>query len=183
MKCVPLIPVLVLAVVVLAGGCTTPNPDYDPGGWGPGWALVDGWSYTPGEGGGPGPADTAGGATDGGSAAKDAKPATPDKPPAPPFGQLCTGPGTCPDGELCLFAEADATKGICLRKCDTADAPCSVPDPKYYSGCAVYWNSDVGKVKLCVIFCKSPDKTYPCPNATDYKCKSYGPQMGMCVPK
>jgi len=181
MKCVQLVPFVVLLVAVLGGGCTIPNPDYDPGG--APWVPGDGWSFLPAEDGGADPGDVGGGGTDaGGGVAKDAAPPTDKGAAAPPFGQLCTGPDTCPKGELCLFAEPEATKGICLRKCDTPDAPCSVPDPKYYSGCALYWNSDIGKVKLCVIFCKAPDKTYPCPNATDYKCKTYG-QMGMCVPK
>jgi hypothetical protein len=102
---------------------------------------------------------------------------------APQFGQICSDQKNCGVDEQCIFAEEGATKGICLRKCKQVNAKCLVPDPKFFSGCSTYWNSVTPTTNLCVIFCKSPDnKTFPCPNDTDYKCKLYG-QMGMCVAK
>lgn len=160
-------------------GCTVPNPNYDPG-----------------AGGELGPADSDGSLmlVDGGLTPVDApvtpappdkglpKPDQPVKPAAPPFGKICSKQAECASGEICLFTD-QSSKGICLRKCSTLDKPCSVPNPKYYSGCSLYWNADVGKIKVCVIFCKGPSASYPCPNATQYRCKVFDNGLGMCVPK
>jgi hypothetical protein len=112
---------------------------------------------------------------------KDASPVKPDQ--GVPFGQICTGDATCPTGELCIFVGDNAQKGICLRECEKFDAPCDVPDPKFHSGCAIYYNASV-KVKVCAIFCRFPNgKTFPCPNATDYRCKVFKDGLGMCAPR
>ena len=112
---------------------------------------------------------------------KDASPAKPDS--GAPFGKICTGDASCSAGEQCIFVGDNTQEGICLRKCEKLDAPCSVPDPKFHSGCAIYYNASV-KVKVCAIFCQFPDgKTFPCPNETDYHCKVFKDGLGMCAPK
>jgi len=97
------------------------------------------------------------------------------------FGELCTA--ECPGDQLCVYTASNAAQGICLSQCTNVDQPCNVPDPSYYSGCAKYFNPDLGKVKLCAIFCYLHGQTFPCPNQTDYKCKMYGPALGICVPE
>ncbi len=109
----------------------------------------------------------------------------PPPPPPPPvqsdFGQLCTA--QCPGDELCVFTSSSATHGICLRECAVADEPCEVPDASFFSGCAQYFNPDLGPVNVCAIFCFLHGQSFPCPNQTDYTCKSYGPAIGVCVAK
>jgi hypothetical protein len=158
-------PTLALLLALLAGGCTTPNPAYKP--------AVDGLprldpqlgfdGALPLDGGTPAPAPAA-----------DLDD-TPTPPPPPP-----TSPPPAGLGTLCTTG---SQQGICLRKCTNLNKPCDVPDTNYSSGCVTYWNSDVGKVQVCAIFCELNYKTYPCPNATDYKCKPYGAGLGACIPK
>lgn len=163
-------------LLALACSCTTPNPDFNPPADGP--LLLA--PHLPLDG---------ARASDSGTAPQQPKPkpdATTPKPPpqsSPGLGTLCKVKADCPQGELCLFMEQDATSGICLRTCSNADKPCPVPEPKYVSGCATYWNSDVGQVQVCAIFCRLNYQELPCPNNTDYKCKPYGPGMSACIPK
>lgn len=185
------------AACLLLLGCTTANPDFDP-------ALEeDDGQVTTFD-----PLDPKGEAVPEGTPASDpapalseeqgeqpppAKPADPpppepppaeDPPPPPPaveFGQLCTG--DCPDDQRCVFTTESATKGMCLQACSTMNEPCEVPDPIFYSGCAKYTNPDIGELKLCAIFCYLKGESFPCPNETDYKCKNYGPEVGICVAK
>lgn len=166
--------------VLLVSGCTTPNPDYHPGGDGiPQLAphLQGDLGMSPGE----APAIPTG--PEAGTDSPPPPPTTPSTPPPAGVGSLCTASGQCPADEICLFMEKDAETGICLRSCTKPDQPCDVPDPNLISGCATYWSSDVGKIHVCAIFCQLNYKTYPCPNATDYKCKPYGSGMGACIPK
>lgn len=174
----------------LLAACTVPNPGYDPG-IDAGLGAADG----PGTSGATNelalaPADAApvkqsdARKPDAAKARSDAAPAKDKAPAAPAFGRICTSAAGCAAGELCIFAEAAATKGICLRQCSQPNTPCSVPDPKFFSGCSTYFNSSIGTVHVCSIFCRGAGgASYPCPNATDYKCKLYGPEMGMCIPK
>ena len=169
--------------LLLISGCTTPNPDYRPGSDGiPQLAphlQGDSGASPPGDGVPPTPTEPEAGTN------------TPPTPPTPPpitpppegDGTLCESQGECPAGETCLFMEKDADKGICLRSCTKPDQPCELGDPNLVSGCSTYWSSDVGKIQVCAIFCQLNYKTHPCPNATDYKCKPYGPGMGACIPK
>ena len=175
--------VVLLLLLLLLAACTVPNPDYltevDGGQVKAPGSKTDGMASSPAVG-------TS--LSDAARPAPDMKPPAPVTPPTPPpaspgLGTLCTAPTACPSGEMCLFMEETATKGICLRKCANAGSPCSVPDSKFSSGCATYWNTDIGSVQVCVVFCQLNYKTYPCPNATDYKCKSYGQGMGACIPK
>lgn len=171
---------LALGALVLASGCLTPNPNYDPssaqdGGAAHADGMADGRINLL-------PADQGihGSDANGNSPQPDAEPHHPED----GFGAICEEPGDCAENELCLFTEPAATKGICLEKCQVYDEPCDVPDPKFFSGCAIYWNDDVGQVKVCAIFCKTPHgDSYPCPNETDYKCKVFESGLGMCVAK
>jgi hypothetical protein len=97
------------------------------------------------------------------------------------FGELCTT--GCPAGEICVFMDAGASEGICLKECATPDQPCAVPDERFFSGCSPYVNSELGSVTVCMIFCEFAGKTYPCPNSTDYRCKAYGAVLSVCVPR
>jgi hypothetical protein len=155
-------------------GCTRGNPDFLSsldGAIPPGPVKTDGY--------GPVVADR-GGSTPG---TRDVRVPVGEPAPLPPvksgLGTICTG--TCPAGEVCLFMEENATRGICLRKCNSSYAPCSVPDPKYYSECRTYWNTDIGEIQVCMIFCQFGDSTYQCPNQTDYKCKAYGSNLAACI--
>jgi hypothetical protein len=129
------------------------------------------------------------GALDGKSAPKESSATgsdhsqTPPPPPPAGLGQLCTSAAGCPAGELCLFMEPNATKGICLRQCATPNQPCAVPDQKFFSPCMPYTSSQLpSPVTICAVACQFQGKQYPCPNAVDYKCKSYG-FIGICIPK
>lgn len=164
-------------------GCTVPNPDYQPGTDGSSGLSWDGSAqimpFTDALG-LPPALDQAVGDP---SLDQAVPPPKLDKGATiPSFGKICTSSKGCASGELCVFTEPEATKGICLRKCQVMDKLCDVPDPKFYSACAIYYNAS-GQVKVCVIFCKLPNKTFPCPNNTDYRCKVFDNGLGMCVPK
>jgi hypothetical protein len=100
------------------------------------------------------------------------------------LGKICTSSAGCPTGELCIFMEYNAQKGMCHRTCNTPNQPCSVPDKKFFSPCISYFNSQIGKsINICAVFCQWQGKTYPCPNSVDYKCVSKGSGIKICMPK
>ena len=159
-----------VAALLLFAGCTVPNPEFDPGD-GPLSAAN---------------ASDAGGdqglsppAADAVSPPSGQVDLTPPAPAAPPLGQLCTT--SCPSGEVCMRMEEGATRGICLRRCTAINTPCSVPDASFYSACARYYNSDIGSIDVCIVFCEVGGKRYPCPNSSDYRCKRYSPGLGACI--
>jgi hypothetical protein len=169
-------------VLFLCFSCTVPNPGYNQGGGEAGAGggdlgliqPIDGSLVPLVDGQGPPPQP------DKGLSKPDkSKPTTPSS----SFGKICTKQSQCASGEICVFTDESTQKGICLRKCTTLNKPCSVPDPKYFSGCSLYWNDKVGKIRVCVIFCKSPTKSWPCPDTTSYRCKVFDNGLGMCAPK
>ncbi|MCC6747711.1 MAG: hypothetical protein IT371_08650 [Deltaproteobacteria bacterium] len=178
-----------LALCVLWVGCTVPNPGFDPddppeaGATDAGAPLAEASVLDPVV---VPPLDAASGPADLGRA--DARaPVTPPPPvpPPPPVGSglaaLCTT--TCPTGERCVRMEEGAASGVCLRSCSKPNNLCSVPDPKFFSGCATYTNPELGSINVCMVFCRIDGKTYPCPDAVNYKCKAYGSKLSVCAAK
>jgi hypothetical protein len=158
-------------------GCTSENPDFLPEG-------PDALALTPTISADLGDlaAEVGGDSTpgDGDHANRvDAGTAPPPPPPPPPpdaggsgLARLCQG-DDCNPGEICLFMERGARTGVCLRTCDNPNEFCSAPDP-LVSGCTEYYNSDVGRVNVCMVFCRLGQQEYPCPDETSYRCKDYG---------
>jgi len=108
---------------------------------------------------------------------------TPDQATTPSgLGAICTGTCAAAD-EICVFRTSNTSKGVCLKKCNAPNTPCTSPDPKYFLPCLTYTSSLLpAPVNVCAIACQFQGTTYPCPNAVDYTCKSYG-AMSVCVPK
>jgi hypothetical protein len=119
----------------------------------------------------------------GGTPLSDSPTTPPDtSSPSSGFGQLCTG--SCPNNQRCLYMEPNAAFGICLDQCSTVNTPCAVPDEnQFFSGCSPYFNSDVGSITICLIYCALGGQTYACPNSMDYKCVDKGSGIKVCMPK
>jgi hypothetical protein len=114
-------------------------------------------------------------------------PPPPDQgPPSPPnSGAICfQGTGCAHNGEACMLMESGANKGMCLGKCNTAQADCPVADQAtQLSKCIL---QDHNKQLFCAWFCEVQGKQYKCPNSTDYKCSALSPtqpDIKYCVPK
>ena len=101
-------------------------------------------------------------------------------PPSSGLAQVCTGPGTCPGSEKCVFMDLGAAKGVCLRPCSQPNTPCSTPDPKFASTCMQYPSVTSGVVTVCVVLCRFEGQTYPCPSSAHY-CKSLVPGVRVCA--
>lgn len=100
--------------------------------------------------------------------------------PTSTLAQICTGDGSCPPGETCVFMDDGATKGVCLVPCTQPNTMCATPDPQYISGCIRYTSSISGTVTVCMVLCRFQGQTYPCPSP-DHYCKSYGPGLRVCA--
>lgn len=168
--------VLLGALVVIS--CTTPNPAFDPS-WQPsadGGVRLDGSPGAIGR-----HADRGLQAADANAVEADADaPPPPPTPPPPSTGlaALCTD--GCPAGEVCVFMEENAERGVCLQRCSQPNTFCPVPEP-YLAGCATYYNPELGQIDVCVVFCRYQGKEYPCPDETSYRCKRYSPEVSACI--
>ncbi len=109
-----------------------------------------------------------------------------DGTPSKNTGALCSTTNKCDSntGDECIYFTGTDNPGMCSMKCAPKDSPCPVANPQEQNSSCFAKMKDSEDI-FCVYICKKNDKSYKCPNDTDYKCvKATGSaETYVCVPK